>query len=283
MFITTIHELDQLQSLKEAGADAIIVGIEGLSIRSSLNISLDQLHNVKQLCEQAHVLLYVNCLKLFMPQEMESLRQGLQICKEVGVDGIYFADEGVLFEAISLGIQDRLIYQPETLVTSSNDVSFYLDQGIQSVSLAHELSFDEIESMAQKQKNIEILIHGYFSILYSRRPLLTNYMDAIHQPKDMNRHRFELIEQTRDEKMPIWQDDTGTHIFSAHPIQSFAQFSSFQKLGLQRFRIDSIFKDDAWTCSILKAYRGQEPISDQEDGSDIWYHQSTIKAKEAGR
>ena len=58
MFITTIHELDQLQSLKEAGADAIIVGIEGLSIRSCLNISLDQILH-PQLFDIVHIM-FVN-------------------------------------------------------------------------------------------------------------------------------------------------------------------------------------------------------------------------------
>ncbi len=273
MFITTIHDIKALPALKEAGAKGILVGIENLSIRALNQLSIHDLYEWKQICDKYELELYVNALKLMMDSDLDLVRHLIQTCIELKIDGIYCADEGVIYLGQELGYSS-MIYQPETLVTNHWDAQFYLDQGCKAVSLAHELSIDEIRSIS-KVKGIEILVSGYFSILYSRRSLLTNYLDAIHQSLD-DRSHLDLIEQTRYDRMPIVEDDTGTHIFSEHPITSIQQYQDLQAMGIQRFRIDSIFKDDAWTIDVLKAYQEKRIV----EGSDHWYYQNTILKKE---
>lgn len=282
MFIVTVHSIDNIPKLKESGADALVIGLENCSIRHQNVVSFDELPKWKEACLKQGLLLYINFLKFFSEPEMEMMSHALKICKETGVDGIYYSDEGVLYEAKQLGMEDLLIYQPETLVTSAPDVQFYLDQGIQAVSLAHELSIDEIESIATVSTNIEVLIHGYFSILYSRRPLITNYFNAIGKSVSIEGKTFELIEQTREGRMPIIQDAAGTHIFSEDMIESFDFIKQLSKAGIKRFRIDSVFRDDDWTCEVLKAY--SNCLSGREykkaEGNDRWYRQNTLKRKD---
>lgn len=278
MWITTIHDKKNLPALVRAGANAILVGVEGLCIRECLSIPLNHLKEWKEACDAQGVFLYVNCMRLCMDEEIEIMREALAECKKLDIQGIYYADEGVLWEAKQLGIENKLIYQPETLVASSMDVNFYMEQGIQSVSLAHELSLDEIVSIARHTKDVEVLVHGYFSILYSRRPLITNYLEAIDVDAPRKWHRYDLIEQTREDCMPILEDEAGTYVFSSHPIQSLCEMDALKEAGVHRFRIDSLFFDDQWCIRTLEAYQSNTKI---EDGSsDHWYHQETIKAKE---
>ena len=274
MILTTLHQLESISSLS-AYADGFIVGLEGVSIRAIQNLTETQLKEVKQECEKTNKKLYVNFCKLFMEDELEYAQKGLEGCLNIGIDGIYYADEGLYYLAEKLNMVDRLIYQPETLVTNHLDVQYYLDQGIQSVSLAHELSLEEIENIAKYQNNIEILLHGTYSILYSKRPLVSNYLQA-HGIEWKDDYSFDLIEQTREDRMPIVQDDTGTHIFTEAEMKSIDQYQRLQDCGIQRFRIDSYFHDDNWTLQVLKAYQeGLELL----DGSDLWYGQETIKKK----
>ena len=170
-----------------------------------------------------------------------------------------------------------MIYQPETLITNHMDIAFYLELGIQSVSLAHECSLEEILQMTKQNKEVEILISGYFSILYSRRMLVTNYLDAIKSNEKGHKKVLDLIESTRQDRMPIVEDDYGTHIFSEVPIQSQKELPVLQNNGLYRFRIDSIFMDDDWTIHVLNAYQNQSEVP----GSNHWYYQTTMKKKEA--
>lgn len=273
LFITTIHDIKALSALKEAGAKGILVGIENLSIRGLNHLSIQDLYEWKKACDKYELELYVNAMKLMMDSDLEQVRTLIQTCLELKIDGIYCADEGVIYLGQELGYSS-MIYQPETLITNHWDAQFYLDQGCKAVSLAHELSIDEIRSIS-KANGIEILVSGYFSILYSRRSLVTNYLDAIHKTLDGESDLY-LIEQTRYDHMPIVEDETGTHIFSEHPITSIKQYQDLQAMGIKRFRIDSLFKDDAWTIDVLNAYKENRMI----EGSDHWYYQNTILKKE---
>ena len=277
MFIVTIHDVKNIQKLKEAGADAIIIGVEGFSIRQSLTIALEDVKEMVLLCHAQHLKCYVNALRFFMEDELDLLKEFLKTCKEADVDGIYYSDEGVFYEAQKQGMESLLIYQPETLITNHMDIEFYLELGIQSVSLAHECSLEEILQMTKQNKEVEILISGYFSILYSRRMLVTNYLDAIKSNEKGHKKVLDLIESTRQDRMPIVEDDYGTHIFTETPIQSQKELPVLKEHGLYRFRIDSIFMDDDWTIHVLNAYQNQLEVP----GSNHWYYQKTMKKKEA--
>ena len=274
MIITTIHEMDSIPALKQGGTDAILIGIKGLSVCSANTVEIEALRDWKEICLANQMELYVNACKLMMDSDFDRCKDLIQTCKDLSIDGIYFSDEGLLYIAKEM-CYTRLVYQPETLIANHRDVEFYLNQGCLAVSLAHELSLAEIQQISVAG-GCEVLIDGYFSILYSRRPLITNYLDAIDRPYFKKRSHLDLIEQTRSDRMPIVEDETGTHIFSEQPIQSIQEIASLESFGIKRFRIDSFLKDDAWTIQVLNAYRQGTPI----DGSNHWYYQNTTLKKE---
>ncbi len=278
MILSTIHEIKNIPRLKEAGADALIFGLDELSIRACRTFLWEQLPEIKACCERYQVKLYINALRFFMEDEMDLVRRFLKLAKELSVDGIYYGDEGFYQEAKAIGFEDRLVYQPETLITNSSDIDFYLGLGIQSVSLAHECTLEEIAAMTRNQKNVEVLISGYFSILYSRRPLLTNYKNQIHSNQIQTDRMYTLIESTRTARMPILEDRFGTTIYSEAPIQSFKELPILKEHGLSRFRIDSLFFDDEWTIQVLQAYKTKGDLP----GSNRWYYQKTMTKKEEG-
>lgn len=284
MIISTIQNIGSIPMMKENGIDAVIVSFENVSLRSQHMQPVSMLGQWKEQCAAHGMKLYINMLKLFMEEEMPLLDQFMETLRRIEPDGIYYADEGVYEAAEKYGLCGKLVYQPETLVTSTPDVRFYFDLGVQSVSLAHELSLDEILCIAKSEPAIEVLIHGYFSILYSRRPLVTNYLHHIGKEKEKN--AFSIVEQTRKEPMSIIEDETGTHVFSAVPINSYAQIRRLYEAGIRRFRIDNLFLDDEEAAALAKTYKG---ILDQKiDGSSIkeenssarWYSQQTVKRKE---
>lgn len=155
----------------------------------------------------------------------------------------------MLYEAIQLGMQDRLVYQPDTLITNSADAAFYRAQGCQGVSLAREITLEEICAIASRCSGVEMLVHGRFSIMHSRRQLLHSYFAFLKRPDDdpHGRRDLSLKEETREAHMPIIEDEGGTHVFSEYTLQSFAQIRTLVESGVSRLRIDSIFRDDDWS------------------------------------
>lgn len=254
-WIVTLHEIDHIKKLKDAGATEILLAVPFFSLRGARLFPVEEVPQMIAAIHDAGLAAAVNCTRLFMEDELPDLRRFLTILKDANADTIYFADEGVLMEAMQIGIADRLVYQPDTLMTNSMDASFYLAQGCKAVSMAREITLEEIERIAEKRSEIEVLIHGRFSIMHSRRMLLTNYFSFLGKKHDIRGKRnLALREVTRVALMPIVEDEAGTHVFSEYTQQSFAQIADLSSAGVERFRIDSIFHDDDWSVQALKDY-----------------------------
>ena len=281
-WIVTLCEQDAIVKLKEAGADELLVSVPFFSLRAARVFSCDQLAELSAKIHDAGMRIAVNCTRFFMEDELEQLRSFLRLLKEIDADTVYFADEGVLYEAIQLGMQDRLVYQPDTLITNSADAAFYRAQGCQGVSLAREITLEEICAIASRCSGVEMLVHGRFSIMHSRRQLLHSYFAFLKRPDDDPHgcRDLSLKEETREAHMPIIEDEGGTHVFSEYTLQSFAQIRTLVESGVSRLRIDSIFRDDDWSVRSLSDYQSvlagrlspQEAIErwDREDPSGCY-------------
>lgn len=279
MIISTIHDPANLEAFKKAGADALIVSMPDFSIRNEDELSISKIKEFSKEVHAKEMLLYVNMMAFLHESKKEKLIEVLEEIK-YDIDGIYYGDEGILEACRKLNIEDKLIYQPETLVTNSMDANFYLNQNIQAVSLAHELSLEEINAIAKKADSLEVQIHGYYSILYSRRPLVENYLRAIGS--DRKNKPYEIIEQTRNERMKIVQNVKGTIVYSDKPKMSFKQILKLKEAGIDRFRIEGIFLSDKEIVQLISLYKQalEGVLPENVDGDDSWYYKESLLRKE---
>lgn len=254
-WIVSLHDSGNIRKMKDAGADEILLAVPFFSLRPAHVFALEELASLTDAIHACGLRAAVNCTRLFMEEDLPALRAFLRELKELQVDTVYFADEGVLFEAARLDMADRLVYQPDTLISNANDVRFYREQGCQAVALSREITLEEIASIASRQDGCEVLVHGRFSIMHSRRRLLSSYFSFLGRDMEVEgRQDLTLREATREAHMPIIEDDGGTHVFSEYTLQSYAQIRTLAEAGVARFRIDSIFHDDAWTLCALRDY-----------------------------
>ncbi len=243
--------------MAKAGADAVLFGCEPFSVRCAGNVSVSQLAEVKKACTAHQVEMSIAANRLFSEEQLPQLYEFLCLCKELDVDSIYFSDEAVLAYGQKLGIVNKLIYQPDTLMTNHNDVNFYLGEGIKRVVLAREITLDEILTIANHcaPQRLEIIVHGYSVAMYSKRPLLTNYMKFLGVDRSLQKQMNLTIEEaTRNERMPIYEDENGTHIFSAAIQQSFAQWEILNDAGIHTARIDGIFHRREEIYPVIELY-----------------------------
>ena len=221
-WIVSLHDSGNIRKMKDAGADEILLAVPFFSLRPAHVFALEELASLTDAIHACGLRTAVNCTRLFMEEDLPALRAFLRELKELQVDTVYFADEGVLFEAARLDMADRLVYQPDTLISNANDVRFYREQGCQAVALSREITLEEIASIASRE------VEG--------------------------RQDLTLREATREAHMPIIEDEGGTHVFSEYTLQSYAQIRTLAEAGVARFRIDSIFHDDDWALCALRDY-----------------------------
>lgn len=275
LWIVALDAFEAPDEWIRAGADAFVVGLEGYSSRIRANASLDALRNLISMVHEQGAQLFVNMQAMVEETHVETSRQAFFDVLESGADGIYAADDAYLQFAIKYdqacpdrkaSALSRLIIQPETLINSFEDVQFFENLGVQAVSLSHELTAAEIIACAQGNPDVEILISGRYSWMESRRPLIENYLREIEQSDRFASNRiYTLVEQSRQNAMPAWQDHLGTHVLSDTSMEAGCEIAGFYQAGIRRFRIDALLDGNRKAMQRLKAYRAFLDVYKQEE------------------
>lgn len=293
-FIATPFRLEDLHKLKEAGADSVIIAVPFFSARGAKYFQRETLSQVKETCTQLQLRMLVVVNRFFTEEELPMLVAFLKELQQLDVDGVYYGDECVLYEAKKLGMQHKLIYAPDTLITNHADVQFYLAEGISTVSISKEITKDEICMIAQHvDGNVEVVIHGRVNMMHSKRKLISNYLSFIGKEEAIQEKRsLYIMEETRDEHMPIMEDELGTHVFSGYTLVSFQEISDFVNAGVRHVRIDGIFHDIDYVCEALRLYheilKGKDPAQveasyiekyPQDHVTNGFYERKTSKVK----
>ena len=159
-------------------------------------------------------------------------------------DYLIFSDLSVL-NFVDESLYNKLLYDPKTLISSSNELKFYKDLGIDCF-IANELSKDEILKMITNGAVINMMVTGRVLMMYSRRPLVSLYKefssnDLIEKNKD-DSYFYYLKEELRDEFYPVVENENGTFIFSDY-IYNALDFSkeikehiNFLKISIDDFK-----------------------------------------------
>lgn len=300
MFLLALDSLDNLEEIYRARPDGVIVGVKGFSVRSRAHLDAEDFAKAVQEFEEHGIALFANMQAMLEEKDVEKAREALRTVLQAGAAGVYIADDGyiTLADEISENPQEnlrtKLIMQPETLLASGEDAAFYLNQSLQAAALSHELTLQEIEAAAQtiSEQNsvrsnervpggLDVLIAGYYSWMESRRPLLLNYLRFTGDEESFQDGKvYTIQEQQRDFRLPIIQDEKGTHVFSNQPMQAARDYLAMKAAGIQRFRIDAALKGNAWGLEMLERYRALEAGSEdafKPEDSTLFEEESLIK------
>lgn len=254
--ITSATTIDAIPVMKKAGVSGIIFSVPYFSTRADHYFEIDQLPKIKKICEEHNIKMYTSILRIFTDEETQTIENHLKYLKQLDVDGIYFSDLGTLYLAQQLNMSEKMIFNPDTLLTNSEDVNLYLEEGCQMVTLAKEITLDEICNIAQKAKGeIEVIVHGRLNMFYSKRTLLSNYQEFREEERSLkDNYNLYLIEANRQDKFPVIEDDLGTHIFTGFTLASFNEVQQIVKNGVKNIRIEGIFKSTEEICETVKDY-----------------------------
>ncbi len=238
--------INHLNLYKENHVDRIIVSYDEVSVRSVLVLNKNELKKVVDDAHDIGLEVALNMLNFMMEEKIDSFKDVLLYCKEINVDYIYYSDMGVYQLASEIGIQDKLIYQPTTLIASSLDANHYLDLGIHSVVLSREITFEEMKHILEKCNACEVGVFGYNAMMHSKRKLLTSYFEFCGLENKSDSKDLYLMEENRSERMPVFEDETGTHVLSG---SVFSMFKELSELNCD-FKIEGIHLNEVFVLKV---------------------------------
>ncbi len=263
----TCEKIEDIEKLKNAGADEIMVALKDSVFSALQTFSLDE---IEVMVNQVHALgmgFVVIMNRLFSQSLIEQAKSDLKAVLKMGVDAVIIADPGLYQTAAQLSLENKLIYNPETLLTSGEDAKFWLSTGMQSINISPILTAEEILLIANQAKHAGIQVFGYLLMSISKRPLLTAYQQVIDSKVSLNEnHHLFLREDKREGMMPAYENQAGMMIYTDFIQESFGWLNAFADAGIERFELyGNYIPMDAYLDAISMYQR----VLNGEDGEAV--------------
>ena len=140
---------ESLHAAIDAGANAIYFGIGTLNMRSrsSVNFTIDDLHEIARICREAGVNSYLTLNTVLFDNDIEAAREIVDNVKLAGISAIIAADIAIILYARSVGVEVHISTQAN--ITNFETVRFYA-QWADTVVLARELNLDQVAEIHRR-------------------------------------------------------------------------------------------------------------------------------------
>ena len=243
--VTSIYNLCELEILKDK-LDYALIHVPFLSINYK-NINIDE---VLDFCNKNKIKPILSLNRIFHPADLAKVEELINKYKDTGAL-FYIADLGALNLFIKTNLVNRVIYNPETMITNYLDMNEYYSFGVNAIGVSSEITLNDLNRIAEVNNNIFYQVFGKRLMFYSRRKLISLYGEQSNKEYPLN--NVYLRESTRNDYFPIIENENNTLIYRSYNISllpyldeiniKYAYIESFD-LDINTFKnINSIFYD----------------------------------------
>lgn len=218
------------------GADAIVVGIENLSV----NFLEIKVSDIPQLTEKVHSKskkIFISINKNMHNHNLSEVEEILKKCEEMLVDGIFYCDVAILNIHNRLSLNIPLVWSAEHLATNYNTINYWARNGAKYAFLSNEITLDEIKEI-KNNTSIPLIAQafGYIPMYVSKRHAIDNYLKHFNLSTDSK--EFYIFKE--EKKYPILERYDNTEIYSYFILNAIDEYadSNIDYLLLNGFKID---------------------------------------------
>ena len=158
----------QLRAAIEAGADAVYFGLKHFTARAKVGFSIHELPEVMRTLHSRGVAGFVTFNTLVFDHELDQAARVLASIAESGADAILVQDLGALALAREIAPGLRIHASTQMSITDAEGALFAAGMGVKRVTLARELSLDDIRAIrARTDVELETFVNGALCVAYS--------------------------------------------------------------------------------------------------------------------
>jgi putative protease len=245
----------QLHAAIEAGADGVYFGLRLFTARAKTGFLIDELPEAVRTLHGRGVRGYVTFNTLVFEHELEAAARAIASIAEAGVDGIIVQDYAAVKLAREIAPHLELHGSTQMSVTDARGVNLAHRLGVKRVTLARELSLEELRRIAAETDcDLEIFVHGALCVAYSGQCLSSEAWGGRSANRGQCAQACRLpYEMMVDGKLQPLGD--ARYLLSPGDLYALRQIPEIVGMGIAALKIEGRYKDAEYVALTTKAYR----------------------------
>jgi U32 family peptidase len=261
--LTAAGSLEEIARYGAAGADAVHIGEQQYGMRLPGEISGGMLKDAVEAAHAAGLKAYVVANRIMDNAVVPLLPAYLELVHQAKADAVVFGDPAVLSAAKEAGVTDlKFHWNPEMTATNYVTANYWAAKGAVRAILARELNMEQVLEFKRHCKaEVQVQIHGITNIFHSKRRMVSSYMEhrgeKTMSARDyaLERGMYLIEEERQDERYPIYEDATGTHIMSGDDLCMLDALHELLEAGIDSLKVESLMKPVEYNVLALRAYK----------------------------
>lgn len=188
--------------------------------------------------------------KIISENEILELEEYIKESISFPISYYIFTDMSVYYLLKKYNLDQKSVYFAKTINCSTLDILKYNNMNMKCL-VSTELTVDDINKISNLKNNF-IYTYGFFNMFYSKRKLLSLYKEYSKINYEPKNKKYYLIEETRKEYYPVFENNNGTFIFSSYAYLLFKEIELLNKNNY--FYIDSTFISEDDLIAITNIY-----------------------------
>src|SRR5579863_8672917 len=245
----------QLRAAIEAGADSVYFGLKHFTARAKVGFSLTELPDALRTLHQRGVKGFVTFNTLVFDHEVEEAARTLEAIARSGADAIIVQDIGMVKLAKQIAPDLEIHGSTQMSITSADGVRLAQQFGASRVTLARELSLDEVRAIrAATDCELEIFVHGALCVAYSGQCFSSEAWGGRSANRGQCAQACRLpYEMIVDGRLKPLAD--ARYLLSPGDLYALEQIPEIVGMGIAALKIEGRYKDADYVALTTRAYR----------------------------
>ena len=245
----------QLYAAIEAGADAVYFGLRHFSARAKVGFAVAELKEALTTLHRRGVKGFVTFNTLIFEHELSAAARALTAIADAGADAVIVQDLGTLASVSRWAPELEIHASTQMSITSADGVRLATRLGARRVTLARELSWEEIVRIrAAVDTELEIFVHGALCVAYSGQCLSSEAWGGRSanrgQCAQACRLPYELF--VDGAARPLGD---ARYLLSPGDLYALELVPQILAAGISALKIEGRYKDAGYVALTTKAYR----------------------------
>ncbi len=260
MLIVSLSDKNNLNSLKNL-VDGVVVYLNDFSSFYNKSFTVDEILEIYEIRDNLKIFLDLT----IMMENKDIERLNLLLDKLANKDFYFIYSDLGVYEALrERGLENKGIYNSQTLCTNQYDQEFYLKQNMLSSAISLEIPVsDQIKISEYNNYNVFLKAFGYHQMFYSKRNLISLYKEYKNLDFKIDKYNSYLREIKRENDFfHIYEFEKGTIIFRDYILSYLNELDLIKPNFIYLdniFIADDIFKE---VVNIYSSYLNNKILKD---------------------